>query len=306
MWELIGHGARWSLFVGLLLAFGAVVFKVVLLRRPDPTGAPSAYDPRATAARVGFCGVLLAALGAAGRVASEMAVFRDPFESYTAELQLLLTATSFGTAWIGQAVFVLLCAVAFGLAAYGPRSLAEPGWFGAAAFVVLLSYTPAFSGHAAGSEHYTTMAISADVFHVMAGGAWLGTLAVMATVVRSARRADAPIGPARIVDWLEAFSPIALGAAVTLAVTGLFGAWLHLDAISSLWSHPYGRTLSLKLILLGGVLACGAYNWKRSRDRVEASGETPRLPPTVALELALGLALLLVTAVLVTTQPPEH
>ncbi|MCG8467004.1 MAG: CopD family protein, partial [Gemmatimonadetes bacterium] len=96
------------------------------------------------------------------------------------------------------------------------------------------------------------------------------------------------------------------GSAAIIGATGVFAAWLHLDAVSSMWTTPYGRRLSIKLAVLGVVLACGAYNWKRARERVHASGHAPKLPPTIAIELLAAALILLVTAVLVTTPPPAH
>ncbi|WP_419161189.1 copper resistance D family protein [Candidatus Palauibacter sp.] len=308
MWPLIGTVSRWALYAGLLGAVGAVTFKIVILRRysgPEPSGDGAAFDPARLAARIGCLAVLIAGVGVMGRLAAEIAVFRDPFEPLGAEVRLLLTQTSWGRAWLGQVTAAVLSLLAFALASARGRR-AEPGWVAATAAVALLAYTPAFSGHAAGAEHYVTAAITADVFHMVAGGAWLGTLAVMAGVVRQGRRRGAPISRRRIIEWITAFSPLALWSAAVIATTGLFAAWLHLGAWSSLWAEPYGRRLSLKLFVLLGILGCGAYNWKRSRGRVRDSADPPRLPPTVAFELITAVALLLITAVLAGTPPPAH
>lgn len=308
MWSLIGTGARWVLFAGLLVAVGAVTFRLLILRRV-PGFAPGAnggsVDVAGFAARIGRLGALAIGLGALGRLGAEIAVFRDPFEPLGAEFRLLVTGTSWGRAWLSQIVATVLASIAFTLAASRGRA-AEPGWMFATAAVVLLAYTPALSGHAVGAEHYVTAAITADVLHVAAGGVWLGTLAVMAGVVRRGRRAGAPVSPRLIVDWITAFSPLALGAAAVIGATGIFAAWLHMGALSALWAEPYGRRLSLKLLLVVAALACGAWNWKRSRDRVRTSDGAARLPRTVFLELAAGLLLLLATAVLTVTPPPAH
>ncbi len=309
MWFLIGTLSRWALFTGLLVAVGAVAFKLVVLRRFPGFGpvedAADGITPERVAARIGGLAVLLAGAGALGRLATEVSVFRDPFEPMGAEVRLLVTGTSWGRAWLGQVTAVVLSAFAFALAsARGPR--AEFGWVAATATVALLAYTPALAGHAAGAEHFVTPAITADVFHVVAGGVWMGTLSVMAAVLHFGRRRGASISRGRIVDWVSAFSPLALGSSAILAATGLFAAWLHLGAVSALWNEPYGRTLSLKLFVLLGILAFGAYNWRRAPGRVRDGGNPPRLPPTVTLELSAAGLLLLVTAVLTGTPPPAH
>ncbi|WP_419949333.1 copper resistance D family protein [Candidatus Palauibacter sp.] len=296
------------LFAGLLVAVGAVAFRLVVIRQfPGfgPASGGALVDPARPAARIGRLASLAVVLGTIGRLVAEMGVFRDPFEPFWAEIRLLVAGTSWGRAWLAQITAAALSVIAFTLAAR-PGRAAEPGWMLAAAGVVLLAYTPALSGHAVGAEHYVTAAITADVLHVAAGGAWLGTLAVMAGVLHLGRRSGAEISRAHIVDWITAFSPLALGSAAVIGATGLFAAWLHLGAFSALWAEPYGRRLSLKLLFVLGVVGCGAYNWKRSRGRVLASGDPARLPPTVVLELAVAVGLLLITAVLTTTTPPLH
>jgi len=310
MWYALGTLSRWLVFAGLLTSFGAIVFRVAILPRVSPGLAPpkdsDGFDPSRASARAGLLGIRLLLLGAIGRLAAQMAVFRDPFAPLLEELQLLLVATTWGKAWIGQVGFALVALIAFAFAARARGRPASAGWGLATAAVVLLQYTPAFSGHAIGSEHLTMGAITADIFHVMAGGAWLGSLAVIAVVVAGARKHGDPIGRVRLSGWIEAFSPIALVSAALVGATGLFGAWLHLGGISSLWTSSYGQRLSLKLAILSIVLGCGAYNWKRSQGRVSASGHSPRLPPTVSIELAAGILILLITAVLVTTPLPVH
>lgn len=309
MWFLIGTLSRWALFAGLLVAVGAVAFKLVILRR-FPGFAPAEEEaaglaPERLAARIGGLAVLLAGVGTLGRLAAEASIFRDPFEPLGAELRLLVTGTSWGRAWLGQIAAVVLSGLAFALAAArGAR--AEFGWIAATAGVALLAYTPALAGHAAGAEHFVTPAIAADIFHMVAGGVWLGTLAVMAGVLYLGRRRGASLSKRRIVDWISAFSPLALGSAAVIAVTGLFAAWLHLGAVSALWTEPYGRTLSLKLLLVAAIVGCGAYNWRRAPGRVGEAGDPPRLPPTVTAELSAAGLLLIVTAVLTGTPPPAH
>ncbi len=309
MWYALGTLSRWLVFAGLLTSFGAVVFRVVILPRVAPGIGPKrdgGFDPSQTSARIGLLGIRLLLLGAIGRLAAQMAAFRDPFSPMREELQLLVVETTWGKAWMGQVGFALFSLVGFWLASRARGKLASVGWGLAIATVVLLQYTPAFSGHASGSEHFTMGAITADVFHVMAGGAWLGTLAVIAAVVSRARKHRDPIGGIRLGGWIQAFHPIALGSSAVIGATGVFAAWLHLDAVSSLWATAYGQRLSIKLLVLMIVLACGAYNWKRSQGHVAASGQSPNLPRTVPIELAAAIVILLITAVLVTTPPPAH
>ncbi len=306
---MLGVISRWLVFTGILVAVGAVVFDLWVLRGDPETredeGDAEAFPAASVAARIGALAAIVLLLGAAGRLANELVIFRDPFEPWVAELNLLVTGTSFGTSWMAQFGLGLLAFLAFLAASRGATvRLPVPALVVALLATVGLAITPAYSGHAAGSQEFRALAISSDVVHVAAGGVWLGTLAVIAGVSREARRRGRPIGRERLVSWIGTFSPAALVSAAALGVTGVFASWLHLDAVSSLWTSPYGQRLLMKVAVLSVILAFGAYNWKRSRDEIDLSDEPGRLPRSVTFELAAGLVILLVTAVLVTTSPP--
>ncbi|MDX1395680.1 MAG: CopD family protein [Gemmatimonadota bacterium] len=319
---VLGVVSRWVVFTGLLVAIGALTFDMWILR-PERSAAPAregaasgsegadlpdgarVYAAGRAAAALAALAVALVLLGALGRLAAELAIFRDPFEPWRSELDLLVTGTSFGTAWMWQAGLAVLAFAAFALASRSPAPMGGgAAWLLALAATLALAVTPAFSGHAAGSAELRGLAISSDVVHVVAGGVWLGTLAIVASVAAGARRRGLPIGRDRLIGWVTRFSPLALVCAATLGVTGVVASWLHLDAVSSLWRTPYGRLLLVKVGVLFVILGFGAYNWKQSRGRIALSGDPARLPKSVAAELAAGLVILLVTAVLVTTPPP--
>jgi putative copper export protein len=314
--ELLGVVARWAVFTGLLLAVGAVVFDVWILRGDQDSTVddgpeeapvpPAAFSPSRAAARLAVWAALLVVLGSLGRLAAEFAVFRDPFEPASAELSLLVSATSFGTAWMVQfGLGVLACMTFLAASRAGPaRGAAKVAWWGALLTTSALAFTPAYSGHAAGSAHLRGLAIGSDVAHVIAGGAWLGTLGVIALVASRARSHGQPISADRLVAWVGRFSPLALICAGLIVTTGVIASWLHLDAVSSLWNSPYGQRLLIKVGVLGAIIGFGAYNWKQSRGRIAVSGDPARLPGSVRSELVAGLVILLVTAILVTTPPP--
>jgi len=312
----LGVLSRWAVFSGLLIAVGAVAFDLWIIRgdassapegeREDDSEGGRPFAPAAVAGRLAMVAAGVLILGSAGRLAAEIAVFRDPFESWGSELNLLVTGTSFGRAWMLQFGLGAFACLAFSRASKSRRPAGGPTlpWLFALLATLALAFTPAFSGHAAGSANLRVLAISSDVAHVVAGGAWLGTLGVIAWVASRARAHGEPIPRTLLIGWVARFSPMALVCAAVLGVTGVLAAWLHLDAFSSLWASPYGQRLLIKLGVLGVILGFGAYNWKQSRGRIAVSADPARLPGSVGAELAAGLAILLVTAILVTTPPP--
>ncbi len=60
----------------------------------------------------------------------------------------------------------------------------------------------------------------------------------------------------------------------------------------------------MKLAILGGVAALGAYNWRIATPRLRVSGDVQGIRRSALIELALAAALVAVTAVLVATPLP--
>ena len=99
----------------------------------------------------------------------------------------------------------------------------------------------------------------------------------------------------------SAFSPTALVFAGLAASTGVFSAWLHLGTIPALWQTTYGQTLLVKLGILSVVVATGAYNWLRVKPALGNVEGAVRIRRSATIELAVGVLVLVVTAVLVAT-----
>ena len=147
------------------------------------------------------------------------------------------------------------------------------------AVALVLAGTFPLTGHAAGQP----FRVAIDVAHLLGGGLWLGTLAVLLIVK--------PQGPV-----FEHFSPLALTGSTVVVSTGLIMAWLYLGAIDNLWATTYGRLLVAKVVTVLAISACGFVNWQRAR-----AGQAP---PAASLEAALALAVVVVTAFLTETAHP--
>lgn len=252
---------------------------------------------RRAAARFGtWCALLL--LPAMGLVfLRQLLEFRDPFVPWRDDALLLLTGTTWGRTFIGGAALSLLAPVALALA----RAGREAAWPVATAGVLALGAFPALTGHAAAGEglmRFSTLA--ADTLHVWAAGAWMGGLAAVLFVDRDVARA----GTDPLQALVQAFSPVAVVSVALLVGTGLFASWVHLPAISTLWSEPYGRRLALKLGLVTLVLSLGWLNWRRRTPELAEPGGAAALRRSAWLELAVAQLVLLITALLVRTPPP--
>jgi copper transport protein len=179
------------------------------------------------------------------------------------------------------------------------------GWVLASAGAVMLAFTPALSGHAVAVPEYAALAVLSDGLHVLGAGGWLGSLlAVVVIGIPSAMRLGEERRGRATAVLVNAFSPAALAFAAVVTATGVLSAAFHLGSLSDLWQSSYGRTLLVKVGVLSLVFGAGAYNWRRVRPALGDDAGTHRLRRSAGFELAVGAAVLLITAVLVATPPP--
>ena len=296
---------RWAEFVALLGMIGAVAFNLLVVRRVRGEGMARVADRAAYGAwHLALAAAALSLLTLLVRLWLQSAELNGPDQAFNAEmLNALLMGTVWGSGWILQAVGTLAFFVGL-MVARAPHGRSV-GWTGAAAAALLLAAVPALSGHAAAEERMTVVAIVSDWLHVLGAGAWLGTLAVvmLAGLPAAAFAAEGTgtVGFARIV---AAFSPVALAGSGTAAATGVVSALFHIGAVGELWSTRYGLMLLAKLALLALVAGIGFYNWRFVLPTLQTSESPARLRRTAGMELATGLIVVLVTAILVALPPP--
>lgn len=206
----------------------------------------------------------------------------------------------------GSAAIAVAEAPAAAPAAPAPRrDPSRVGWVLAAAAAAALAFTPALSGHAASTPGISGLAILADGVHVLGAGGWIGglLLVLVVGVPVALGLAREERGPA-VAALVNAFSPTALVFAGALTLTGVFAAWIHMGSVPALWETAYGRTLLVKLAVLSVVFGTGAYNFLRVKPALGDERGAHRLRRSAAVEIAVGVLVLAVTAVLVATATP--
>ena len=294
----IGRGLH---FLSLLLLLGAVAFRVLLMPR---LGLPAVTFAvlRRRAWRVMTVAALLLAVAAVLRLWSQSAALHGAERAWSAELlSIMLTDTGWGRAWMFQA----LCFALLGMAIVWAR----PSRDRAAAVIAVpavigLSLVPAMSGHAAGATGVAALAVVNDGLHVMAAGAWLGTLALLMLVAMPVILKLEPDGARVAADAVDRFSPMALAGGITVMLTGLINSIMHLSNVAQLWTTPYGRVLAVKALLVALVMAAGFVNWRRVRPTLRDTGGSRRLRIAAGLELTFAIFVLIATAVLTGTARP--
>jgi putative copper export protein/methionine-rich copper-binding protein CopC len=299
---------RWVNYIALMGLIGAVAFSFFVVgylqrRRslPEHPELAAAARRRAAAVGLGFAGLL--AVAAVGRLyAQSLAMHGPDFVLDGERIGMLLRRTVWGWGWLLQAAATVLAGVGLVAARRGVAA----GWAVAGVAALGLAVTPALSGHAAAMTGATgTLAMVVDTVHVLAAGSWLGSLLVLlvAGIPAALHLGPARRGPA-VAALVHAFSPGALLFAGLLVATGVTATIIHSSSLSALLGSRYGTLLLIKLGIFALVFGTGAYNILRVRPALGDDSGTRRLRRSAGFELAVGTAVLLVTAVLVATARP--
>jgi copper transport protein len=282
--------ARWALFSALALLIGVVGIRLLVL-------------PRVVDARVerrvhllGTAGALLAInAGIAGFVIrSANALQVSGVDLLYADLSPFAESTRFGVAFLvttlGFGVCLTILVVAWVL---DQPVLRWPAFL----LAVALVWGYPLSGHQATEPNASTLGQTADWVHLVAAMMWVGGVLTLAVVVW-------PLAPALRKAAFLRFSRIAVVLVGILVVAGTVVAIERLPALDDLWDTSYGKTLLVKLALVGLALAWGGMHHTFVRPRLER-GESPRgVGRSLLAESTVAMAVLLAAAVLVNGAPP--
>ena len=283
---------------------GAVALRLIVLPRWKGTHDWQQAIPGAdeASARLGLRAAVAILVALPLILVDQIILFRDPFSPFLAELDLLVTASTWGRMWQLQLLSAILAAVAFAIV--WRRGGGTIWWRVAAGAALFCAIVPALSGHSAGTGQFHVLAVGADAIHIVAAGVWIGTLAALVLVVHEAVKRGAAAYDL-LPGAVASFSPIALSSAGVLVSTGLFATWLHVGSLGGLFGSTYGLILLAKVGLVGVTAGLGAYNWKRLTPRLGSpEGSKAFMSGSARSEIVIGLLVLLLTAVLVVTSHP--
>jgi copper transport protein len=219
----------------------------------------------------------------------------------------------FGEVWGARAInWILLGALLLAARPLGrrrpPRAIVAPLALGA----LYLAMTPALAGHAS-IESPTAVFFPSDVLHVLAGSVWVGGIACLLLALPAAtRRLEGPERSRLLLATLARFSPIALGAVVVIAVTGVIQAYIDVRSFYALFHTTYGALILVKVALLLVLIGLGWVNRRRlipMLERLVGDGRAPGgvgalARRTLRGELALMVTVFGVTAALISYAPP--
>lgn len=295
-------------FAAVIVVFGCGAFRVYGLAVDATTTSANAliaFDAwfwRVTI--VGAVVTLLSGvsllLAVTANMAGSAAAALDP-----ATIGTVLFDTSFGHVWCWRLLFAFLLMGAC-LAPLARRRMPA-----ILVLSLLLLVSLGWVGHAVEGQGVTRLVHQINqMVHLLAAGLWLGGLVPLTWLLGQAR---SPSGAAWISvarDVVPRFSQMGYAAVALLAATGAINTFLLVGSIEALTGTPYGRLLSLKILLFSVMVVLALINRFRllPRLRREPASSAPiaALARSVLFEQALGFAVLAVVSVLGTWPPAIH
>ena len=214
------------------------------------------------------------------------------------ELWSVVSDTRFGLVWIGRLALALLLAVQIVWPAMRPLQLAT-----AAVFLAL----PALVGHAGATPGIGgDIHLASDMLHLLAAGAWLGSLPALTLLLAHARRATRPAWKDFAIVATRQFSILGIVSVGTLLATGIINSWNMLGGPRHLVATDYGRFVALKIGLFLSMVALATVNRFYLTPHLPQPRASRTLQRNSVAEILLGLCVLLFVGVLGTLPPPAH
>ncbi|HUG30996.1 MAG TPA: copper resistance protein CopC [Candidatus Limnocylindria bacterium] len=268
-------GARWILYLGLVVLLGAALVALAVVRGRNP-------DLLAMAA----AGWALTALGTIGVVGVQWAETGAPIEA--------LPSTSIGIAALARAISLAIVGMALVALAAVPTLGGRGGWAAVGVAAAGALVVDVATGHAAAGPAWIQQ-IAVQSLHGLGAAVWVGGLAGLLVALRST-----PAGER--LDTARRFSSWAGVALVVVALTGVARAVAEVATLDALVTTDFGRVVLAKSGLLLALAALGAAN--RFFTLRNAARLATGLRRIGAAELVLAVAVLGLSALLVNLSPP--
>jgi putative copper resistance protein D len=295
--------ARWLHFGSLAIAFGASLFSFYAV--PGELRGRFSFE-KATDRIVRLCAYLALASGILWMLSSIAEMADDPALLLdTSTLSDFFFETSFGPVWMLRLIVLAALAGLASGARRGRLAATRRGLVAVLAAAALASQ--AWLGHAAmASGGELGRELASYIVHVLAAGAWIGSL-VPLTCLSDARGLDDASATLRAYSAiLRRFSAVAVGLVLAILLTGVTNTAFRLASAQDLVATRYGHVVLVKACLFLAMLAIAAINRWRLLPRVECEGARAVRALRVNILAEQGLAaLVLAAAAILGILPPQ-
>ncbi|MEH2483697.1 putative copper resistance protein D [Nitrobacteraceae bacterium AZCC 2146] len=298
-------------FAATAITVGALIFRIVVVE-PALRSAPAvivlvrgqilrvAWIGLATAAASGILWVLLLAAEMSGLSFSE---------AMSADVLLtVLNETQFGLVSEIRLPFAIVLAIC--LVYDRIPWMRWPALASALGLIAAIAWT----GHAASTMGPTGwLHLIADMLHLVASAAWIGSLVPLALLLTAARRHNDHEWMSIARDATQRFSTLGILSVGALIATGIVNVWILVGSLHALLVTGYGRILMFKVALFAAMLVIAAANrfWLTPRLAL-LPGSTSQLNALRQLtrnsvvEIVLGLTIFAIVGALGTLHPAIH
>jgi putative copper resistance protein D len=225
----------------------------------------------------------------------------------------VLTRTRFGQVWVWRFVLALMLAMLL------PMPQGWRGrWWRWAGLVLAggMLGSLAWAGHGGATPgHPGDLHLVADILHLLAAGAWVGSLVPLALFLAELRRSGTSDAGAAARRPVVRFSLLAAISVAILFAGGSVNTWFLAGTVPALIGTEYGRLLLAKIAIFAIMATIAAVNLLRMTPRLAPGAGTPRRAVAAALghlrrnallEAGFGLCVLGIVAVLGILPPGLH
>jgi copper transport protein len=274
--------ARWLSFLGVMVMVGAMLLatRIVGFSRVDKI----IFGSWITA----FVGSTLVLLLQAPYALGQAMSVGEVFSAVDDVLQ-----TRLGT-WLVVRGTILL---AF-LILIRQRNLHDKSIYRMAAILLGIGLFATFSisGHP-GMREFSALSIGTDIVHFLSVSAWMGGLVTLVLLGRKWQSESS-----LVISWFSFTATISMPIMVA---TGVAQAWRMMEGFQNIFSTTYGIVLSVKVLLVVVAIAAGtrARQVFKSKKVDQQDLREIKFSRTVLAESMIGIAVLAVTAVLVSVPP---
>ena len=188
--------------------------------------------------------------------------------------------------------------------------------WGGLAFAAAMLASLAWAGHGGATPGRPgELHLAADMLHLLAAGAWVGSLIPLALVLAEIRHSGDPSAAAVARRAVVRFSILAAISVVILFTAGLVNTWFLAGTVPALIGTGYGRLLLAKIAIFATMVTIAAVNLLRMTPRLAGAsierrsliqGALSHLRRNALIEAGLGLFVISVVAILGILPPGLH